>query len=137
MRGTASSENAVAPALVKAAIESAALLGERKEIVIAPDFKDEACCGLSGCTESTTSAPDSSLFWLLEGKTSAPAVTKASSLAPALRPASDSIATVNPARVSLEMMSGSKATRFSPDLLSATTTMRISKAYLWAWVRAT
>ena len=48
IRGTASSEIAVTPAAVKASIESCAVEAERKEIVIAPDFKFEMVCGFNG-----------------------------------------------------------------------------------------
>ena len=62
MRGTASRENAVAPALASAAIESSALLDERNEIVTAPLLNELACWVVNGWTESTTSAPESSLL---------------------------------------------------------------------------
>jgi hypothetical protein len=57
IRGTNSSEKAVTPAVAAASIESAAVVGERNEIVTAPFFNDDICDGVRGCTERTTSAP--------------------------------------------------------------------------------
>ena len=39
-----------------ASIESTAVTGDKKEIVIAPFFKVAICCGVNGCTDRTTSA---------------------------------------------------------------------------------
>ncbi|CAB4802815.1 unannotated protein [freshwater metagenome] len=56
MRGTNSSEKAVTPAFCAASMQSWAVVMGKKEIVIAPFFKVAICAGVSGCTESTTSA---------------------------------------------------------------------------------
>ena len=49
-------EKAVTPALAAASIESSAVLGERKEMVIAPFFKAAIRAGANGATLAMTSA---------------------------------------------------------------------------------
>jgi hypothetical protein len=48
IRGTNSSENAVTPAAAAASIFSPAVVGDKNEIVIAPDLRDLKCAALSG-----------------------------------------------------------------------------------------
>ena len=56
IRGTNSKDIAVTLALTAASIESAAVVGDRNEIVMAPFFNDFIASGASGWTERTTSA---------------------------------------------------------------------------------
>ena len=47
------------PAAAAASMESTAVTGDKKEIVIAPFFKVDICFGVNGCTDKTTSASGS------------------------------------------------------------------------------
>jgi hypothetical protein len=120
---TSSSEIAVTPALAAASIESAAVVGERNEIVRAPFLSDFICSGVSEVTEATTSASLMTLPLL----TTAPAALNSESENPDETPAPDSITTSRPAFVNLEIMSGTSATLASPARISLATAIRIRK----------
>ena len=87
--------------------------------------QDSIDAAVSGCTDKTTSLPANTSPLLI----SAPASLNCLSEYSEARPAFDSIITSKPAFVNLEIISGTKATRSSPDFVSFGTAIRICLLY--------